>query len=322
MKFLRTIGIALLSCSITAGASDLFSDHKPAEYAPGTPLDPEATIGGYPIYRGVDWMLVKVSASESGALGGADAVHLGTVVLAQGEPDGNEFGMMFITANLNAVAKNQYLTGSPCTGAHLVAVDKGGGIDDNCMTIDVESYSPDGKSITYFKVLSNHSASNGRMLVVGILLNAEMLGFLSSSPADWSKEIVNNSPAKKVFITRLRNWAELIQDASQQALGYAKPKGVYDSIPSYKTLLDVPADLADRGFSQQFIGAVEHVRNAPNFRAIAYTRLGVEKVSWAYSAARENQRDADDWALEMCNTRRPQTSEPCTLYELSAPATQ
>jgi len=322
MRLITIIAIALLSYSIGASANDLFVGKKPIEYVSGTPLEPSTTIGGYPIYQGVDWKLYKVSANQAGTINGADAVQFGTVVLTQNEPDGSAFGVMLITANINETAKNQYLLGDPCSGAHLVAVNKGGGVNDNCLTIDVKSYQSNSRTIPYFDISLIESDSGGRMLRIEIRLNADMFGFRDTLPINWAKESVDATPAKKIFVTKLRKWAELIQDASHRAVDYSRPKNVYDSIPSYKTLVNVPDDLADGSFSQQFISAVEHVRNASNFKAIAYTKLELQKVKWAYSDGRENQLDADTRALEVCNTGRPEASEPCRLYDLSTPVSQ
>jgi hypothetical protein len=191
-----------------------------------------------------------VSTDQSGIINGADAVQFGTVVLTQNEPDGSPFGVMFITANINETAKNQFYLGEPCGGVHLVAVNKGGGVNDNCLTIDVQSYQSNNKTITYFDTRLTDSDSGGRRLRIEIRLNADMLGFRDTLPINWSKELVDSTPTKKVLITKLRKWAELIQDASHRAVDYSRPKNVYDSIPSYKTLVNVTDDIADENLSQ------------------------------------------------------------------------
>jgi len=118
------------------------------------------------------------------------------------------------------------------------------------VTIDVKSDQSNNKAVTYFDILVTNSDSGGRKLMVEMRLVADMLGFKNTLPTDWSKEYVDSTPTKKAFITKLRSWAELIQDASHRAVDYSRPKNVYDSIPSYKTLVNVPDDITDENLSQ------------------------------------------------------------------------
>jgi hypothetical protein len=315
---LISVVASLLCASSAFGATDFFVDGKPVDYTPGSFLDPTITVGGYPVFSaGEPWKIFKVTSSSSGALGDAASINMGSIVLTQGEPDGSAFATMFFTTNLSNSGTNQYWTGSPCGGTHLVAVNKGSGKDDNCMTIDASSYQSGEKFITYFSIRSTHGASGGRRIVLELRLNADMLGFRNTAPSNWTVETVSSNPVKKSFVEKMQKWAEMLQAATQLALSYSKPKDVYAGIPSYRKLLEVPVDLADGTFSQQFVSVVEHERNSQPFRAVAYTKIGIAKTKWAYSDEKESQSDADARALEICNTGRPSSAEPCRLYDMS-----
>lgn len=313
------IAFAFASCHNPVAAVELFPDMKPfADFKQGMELPTDATIGGYPIFKGTGrWTLVRMEPGVIGANGMATSIHTGWIVLVNNESDGNWFGSLSITANLNNAGANQYLSGSPCSGTHIVAVNKVVGQDDNCLTIDAGGYQSGGRNLTYFSIKSTQSASGGRVYVPDLRLPVEMLGFRDTSPGDWTAEAIKSSPSKIKFVAKLKKWGESFQEATQRAIGFSKPQDAFVTVPSYRSLLDVPKDLSDGSFTQQFISAVEHERNAPQFKAIAYTKLPNNRLKWAYSDEHAQQEDADKRALEICNTARASTSEPCQLYDLS-----
>lgn len=302
---------------LNAAAAELFPDSKPVEFVKDSQLDSVSTVGGYPIYRGDGgWRISGLNVNTPNAFGGATEIPIGMVKLVQLEPNGDWFANQQVAVNLKITGTNQFTTGSPCGGTHLIAINKARGRDDNCITVDASSFQSGNKSTTFFSLLSTQTRSAGRRYIVSLQLNADLLGFRETSPADWTAEIVNNEPSRKIFIERLKKWAEMLQDATARTAEYDAPKDVFASIPSYRTLLPVPADLSDGTYSQQFIGAVESTRNKRDAKAIAFTKVSPIRTKWANQYAMDDQAAADKLALEACERGRPTAAEPCKLYDL------
>lgn len=312
--------VALIVIATGSHAADLFKDGKPAEYVKDSVLIPGSTVGGYPIFKGDgEWRLRDISSSSITPTGGsiADAVGQGFASFSQNEPDGNWFASMFLSVSTKPSGGNIYSTGSPCGGIHIVAVNKVGGRDDNCLTIDAANFQSGPKFVTYFNVVLTQSRSGGRRYIMALNLNAELLGFRETAPAEWNDAYaLKSSPSRTAFILKIKKWAELLQSGTESILDYSNPQNVFDGVPSYRTLLTVPSDLSDGSFPQQFIGAVESTRYKPNFRAIAYTKLSPGRVRWSNEYAKETQEVAEKMALENCEKGRTTSMERCKLYDL------
>jgi len=301
----------------SSNATELIKDGKAVELEKGALISPSVTFSGYPIYGGDGgWKFVRSSAGQSNSTGGADSVGLVSLDLEQVEPDGSWFAIMLTRVNSSNSATNGYWTGAPCKGDFTYAIDKGAGRDDNCQTLKAVGYKAGTSDKVFLSLMFTHGASGGRRLTMELRLNPELLGFRLTNPSSWSAEAVAQNPAKKKFIERLKDFGSKLQAANQVALGFSKPKDAYAGVPSYRTLLDVPEDLADGSFSQQFIGAVEHEKNAPDFKAIAYSKWGGNRISWSFVDEQESQSVADSRALENCNKGKRVEGTPCVLYDL------
>jgi hypothetical protein len=240
-------------------AADLFKGGKPEPFEKGAPLEPSSTFGGYPIYQGDGgWRISDVRSTMSDARGEADAVNMGTLVVTQNEPNNAWFASMAVTINLSSGGLNAYWTGSPCGGNHLVAVNKGKGKNDNCLTVDVSSFQQGTRFVSYFKLLITQGESAGRRYVTQLSLNAELLGFRETAPGDWSVEAVQKAPNRKAFTDRLQQWAESLQDASERALAFSKPQDAFVQVPSYRSLMPVSNGLAHGGYSKNSGSVADH----------------------------------------------------------------
>lgn len=231
--------IATLIFSVAAHADDLFRDGRPIDYVKGEALDPTATLGGYPIYKGNGngWKIYQLTSTQADAHGNADAVNVGSAVFLQPDASGNIVASMAINANLGSASPNQYWGGSPCSGNHLFALNKNRAQDDNCVTIDAASYQSGSSNVTYFAIRSTQTGSNGRLMVIEIKLFADLLGFRNTAPTDWSQDALGRVPERKDFMLRMQQWAGQLQDASHRALDFKKPADAFDSVPSYRDLL-------------------------------------------------------------------------------------
>lgn len=99
-------------------------------------------------------------------------------------------------------------------------------------------------------------------------LNAELLDFRETAPADWNEPgTLLSSPSRAVFVEEPKQWALLLQRATDRVLDYSKPQNAFDNIPCYRTLMLVPENLADGSYSQSFIAAVSSTKNRPLYRA-------------------------------------------------------
>jgi hypothetical protein len=243
--------------------------------------------------------------------------RLGFVRLDQSEPTGEWFATQFITVSTRPAGGETYANGSPCGGTHIVAINRASGKDDNCLTIDAKNFQSGSRAVTYFDVAVTQTRTGARRYIVKLALNAELLGFRETAPGDWnSAEALQASPSRSAFMDKFKKWAGQLQLATDHILDYSKPQNVLESVPSYRTLVPVPADLADGTYSQNFIGAVVSTRYKPTFRAIAYTKTSPGRIKWNNKYGTENQEIANRIVLENCEKERPANTEPCKLYDL------
>ena len=320
MKKLLLSVFALLACAFSAHAADYFKDGKPVTFTKGSVVELGTTMGGYPIYKGDGgWRLDGLESSMGGAFNEAVAINRGFADFVQFEPTGDWFASMWTTVNLNSGNPIQYFTGNPCAGNYIVAFNLANVKDDNCLTIEAKSGQLGSRSITYLQLKITQAKSSGRWYRLNLSLSAELLGFRETLPSDWNDGAYKAAPNRAEFIARLTTYGRLLQDATAKALDFSKPGDVFDSIPSYRTLLPVPTDLADGTFTQQFIGAVESTRYKPGYRAIAFTKHE-GRVRWNNSYNSPTQANADDNALKDCNKEKPPAAMPCQLYDFGKPS--
>lgn len=317
---MRRIGLfpVLLSGLLqSAGAAELLNGNGVVELEKGAAVASSSTFAGYPIYGGDGkWEFFTASNSVSGALGEAQPVNIARLTLRHFEPDGTWFAVMQLRVNTSFVGGNQYTTGSPCKGEFTYVVDKSVALTDNCQTLKAESYKSGDRDKVYLSLRFTHTASAGRRLIMEMMLNPDLLGFRQTDIGFWSAESVAQSLVKQRFIERVKQWGTQLQDANQVAIGFNKPKDAYANVPSFRNLLDVPEDLSDGTFTQDFIGAVENVKHAPDFKAIAYSKWGEGRISWVSYDNEESESVAAAKALNRCNQNKHANSGPCVLYDL------
>lgn len=237
---MRLVGTLLaLALGVSPALSaDLFPDGKAVSYTQGDVLGADTTSGGYPIYRGDGaWRIWEVNSAMSGARGNADAIKRGAAVFLHIEPNGELFAVMSIVTNLTSTGQNQYLSGNPCGGSHLLSNNKGAGLEDNCMKVDPVSMKSSNGDLTLLSVTVIQSRSAGRSYFTEVQLNPELLGFRGTGVADWSADAVKASPEKSALVARIGTWAGVLQDASFRALEFNKPQEAFNNVPSFRTLI-------------------------------------------------------------------------------------
>lgn len=313
-KLLATAILAI--CATQAFADELFPDKKPMPFTPGTDLPAASTVGGYAIYQGDEnWKLLHLYVQQTGSLGEASSLTLGGMRLEQYTSLGEWAARMYVVASLTGAQPNQYMSGTPCAGDHLIAVNKGRGFDDNCLTVDARPANAGPNPGSAMLLQISHAKSSGRLYRIVMYINMEPSGFADTVPADWTPAAVKAVPERAAFVQRLQKWAEGLQDSSEHALDFKKPQDVFAGIPSFRTLLP---PVAVSGFPPDFLRAVSDTRSRPGFRAFAYTQVGARKFHWQSRNGMDEQANADEQALESCESGRPKTAAPCKLFDLSA----
>jgi hypothetical protein len=272
-------------------------------------------MGGYAIYQGDEnWQLVELTKHQTGSFGDAVPLSLGAMHLQQLTSLGQWSAQLYVVTSMSSAGPNQYMTGNPCAGDHLVAVNKGRGLDDNCLTIDARSTNgPNPGAMLLLQI--SHAKSSGRLYRMTMYINLEPTGFASTVASDWTPVAVKSVPERAAFVQRLQKWAESLQDGSERALEFKKPQDVFAGIPSYRTLMP---PVVEGGLPPDFLKALATTRNAPGFKAVAYTQTGAREYRWQSRTGMGDQASADEQALESCESGRPKAAAPCKLYDLSA----
>lgn len=235
----KLLAAAILAiCGTQSFAVELFPDKQPGDYTPGDALPAGSTVGGYAIYQGDEnWQLLKLETQQTGSRGDAVPLTVGGAYLQQVTSLGEWSANMYVLASLNSAGPNQYMSGSPCSGSHLVAVNKGRGLDDNCLTIDAQLNKGAVNPPTVLVMQISHAKSSGRLYAIHMYINVAPLGFWGTTSADWMPDAVKSVPERAAFIQRLQKWAETLQDASEHALDFKKPQDAFAGIPAFRTLV-------------------------------------------------------------------------------------
>jgi hypothetical protein len=235
---MRLVGFFLaLTVSIVSSAAlaeDLFVDGKPGGLKIGREIAPQTTMGGYPIYNDAEgWRLMDISNAMSGAFNGAEPVNHGKVMMWQVDADGTTTAQMTVVANLATVGANQYMTGEPCGGAHLLTLKKSTFRDDDCLIVDVAGRG----AFTYFAVRVTQTRSAGRVYFIYLSLAASVLGFPGTTVGDWTAEAIKADTNKVALLEKMTVWAKLLQEGSEKAIAFSKPADAFSAVPSYRTLI-------------------------------------------------------------------------------------
>lgn len=227
--------------SLQASAVEFFQDGKPVPFEKGALVERGSTAGGYIVYTGGDeWRVLSVTTKVAGAINNADEINRGTVVLEHMDSNSQKQAEMSLTTNLSFASVEQYVTGSPCSGTHIVMVNKGRGREDNCLTIDARNIQARPRDLTVFDIRIVNFKSGGRAYVMMLHILADALKFQDTTASDWTTASLDTSPERKALIGRMRTWAESLQDAANKASDFSKPQDVFDNIPSYKSLATNP----------------------------------------------------------------------------------
>lgn len=225
---------ALLLGLGSAHAEDFFPNDKLRSLATGTPVAAGDTIGGYPIFMGDKPWFFSAGALHHSS--GAAVIPMGNVLLLSVEKDAL-LALQSVTANLRQDGDIASWTGSPCSAKHLASRNKGAGLEDNCMTLDPTVIKVRDQSLVMLTITVTMGGHSGRLLTSQLGFNAEALGFQGSKADDWTHEAVQQSPQKQALVAKLRQWAELLQDATGKAFSYAKPQDAYSQVPPIQSLL-------------------------------------------------------------------------------------
>lgn len=237
---MRLVGTFLAFTLATSSvfAADLFKDGKPVPMKKGSEIAASTTISGYPMYLDSGaWRLVKIETSMPDTLGAADSLSHGEVTMLQVDATSTPVASMAVLVNLTSTGDNLYMGGSPCAGAHIVSVNKGAGLYDNCLTIDANASDPSKSEGTNFAIRITQSRSGGRLYILDLRVLASVLGVRGTYLADWQADAIQASAEKKAFVERLKKWAVSLQDASSRAVEFSKPADAFAAVPSYRTLV-------------------------------------------------------------------------------------
>lgn len=237
MRLVGTL-LALSLATSSVFAADLFKDGKPLPWEKGNDIAASTTINGYPLYQDAGtWKLLNIGSNMADTQGDAESIKFGQASLLQVEPTGAVVGSMTVLVNLTSTGQNQYMSGTPCAGTHMVMVNKGAGLYDNCLTINANSFQPSQTEATYFAIRITQSRSGGRIYILDFRLIAGAVGFPGTRVADWQTDAIQASTEKTAFVERLKKWAVSLQDASDRAVEFGKPADAFSGVPSSRTLI-------------------------------------------------------------------------------------
>lgn len=312
--------LALVSClSVnTVWGKELAPNRVAGPWTRGEKFESESTLGGYAIYKGDgSWTIDNLTASENNAYGDAQTTKFATLVLKQTEPDGYWLTSMVVKVNLTSAGATQYFSGNPCAGQHLFAESKASGTDDNCLTIDSGSYQSGASMLTYFRIKVTQSRSGGRYYSLMMDFRPDMFGLRNTTPNQWEPGTLDEDPRRAEFLKKVKRLGLQLRDGVEKAIAFDKAANAFESIPSVRSLMQYPADLADGTYPQQFVSAVQNMKGSKPFKAIAYSRYDGVKMHWNSVDEKVSQDAANSQALENCERNRKAGSDACTLYDLN-----
>lgn len=301
----------MLAFAVNAG--DLFVDGKLREIPVKTKWTLQDTQGGYGMYPGEGkW---EFFAGATVGTTGPDNVILGRTTWDQW--DGSTlFASMALTVNLNQGGTTSGWSGSPCSGTHLVTVNKPRGTEDHCMTLDTQILKVGSKDVTFLKIRITHSAGGGRYYQMDFSLNPYLLGHMDTVPVDWTPGQMESRPDRKAFVERMGKWGETLLDASYNAFGYSKPQDAFKGIASYRTLMPVSDALAQKKYPLLLMSAWQDFEYRKGSKAFALSMREDGRNRWGRQWGAETQAEADRKALEFCEKDKADSLPPCTLFSI------
>jgi hypothetical protein len=250
----------LFGVSFVYGA-DVFNRAQPRSFSMADPLQPDATIGGYPIWQNEKkWRIWNIARRDSG--GSAQTVPLGDLHLFQ--TDGGKFvATMSITVNL-AQGGAVGWSDEPCKREDVLFKASFGSDfwNENCVSINhITGFpgNPSGRGAelntlfresgvdippTVIRLTFSRTGPNLRMYRIVLNINPELAGIARESEVNWGrnswhKSAYSSDPAKKLFIDALIRWST---DFSKQVeLAYQKKENAFNSTQPWRTIFETPS---------------------------------------------------------------------------------
>jgi len=248
--------LAIVMCAGQATfAADVFNKQQPRPFKLADALEPDATIGGYPIWKNDGkWRLLDLIRRES--TGSAEVTTIGDAKFFQ-TAEKKLIAVMTVSANLNQ--RNVRWTGEPCKREDMLyKANIGRSVwEDNCVTLNhIANYAqnPGGKDAELYAMFKEQgvdtpqtvlqfqftrNGTQGNFYHVRISINPEAYGFAKDREtwgrSGWNKTMSFNDPAKKAFIDALSAWG--LNFAKQMDAALEKNQEAFYAVTPLSSLL-------------------------------------------------------------------------------------
>jgi hypothetical protein len=252
MKFLIWALAFFLSQAVFA--ADLFTRQQPRPFKLAEPLEADATIGGYPIWKGDgQWRIVDIVRRDSST----NRVAIGEVTLFQIK---NKKLLSVMTVSAPLGGDSVRWLGEPCKRDDMLyKADIGRSMwEDNCVTLNhLTNYAnnPGGKAAELYALFKEQgietpptvlaltftrNGTSGNFLNVILKVNPEAYGFEPEPEINWGRNAWNKTmsfrnPAKKQFIDALGTWGFTFAKQMDKALD--QKQSAFDAIPALEATL-------------------------------------------------------------------------------------
>lgn len=233
-NFKDLIFIAILFVGNSVYSEDLFDNNFARDYKPTSTIKADSTIGGYPIFQGGRvWRVVSGKTTSNNTNNKFANIHLIS-------PIANDY-FSELTLAVNLEHTNSYFTSDVCSASssHLFKLNKGGGLYDNCLTIDPRLIRIKGNDINTLHINVRNSQQSGRIYDLNLLLNLSQLGFPKTEVLDWTENAISQDVEKKKLIEQVTGWAKKLQDGVNKAIEYSKPQNAFSDVPPITSLIPV-----------------------------------------------------------------------------------
>lgn len=233
---MTNIKTLILITSLLIGSSvyseDLFDNNLSRDYKPTTTILSDSTIGGYPIFQGGRvWRVVTGKTTTNNLNNKLANIHLIS-------PIANDY-FAELTLMVNLEQANMYFTSDFCSASAspLFKLNKGGGANDNCLTINPYMVKINGNDINTLHIKVRNSQSGGRIYDLNLLLNLSHLGYPKTDISDWTEYALSQNNEKKQLIEKVTAWAKKLQDGVNKAIEYRKPQDAFSDVPPIAELI-------------------------------------------------------------------------------------
>lgn len=242
-------------CSQAAFAADLFTRQQPRPYKLAEPLEADATMGGYPIWRGDgQWRILDIVRRDSST----NRVAIGDATFFQTK---NKKLVSVMTVSATLGGDSVRWMGEPCKRDDMLFKANIGRSmwEDNCVTLNhLTNYAnnPSGTAAELYALFKEQgietpptvlaltftrNGTNGNFVNVILKINPEAYGFVREPEINWGRNPWNktmsfNDPAKKQFIDALSAWG--LTFAKQMDAALNQKQNAFDAIASLEKILD------------------------------------------------------------------------------------